>query len=60
MQQKSRSKVMLALDNFEFFQASLEMLMPYHCNSLSLCYLKNDGILHFNLNEASIAQKCCI
>lgn len=35
---------MLTLDDFEFFQASLEIPMPYHCNSLFLFYLKDAGI----------------
>lgn len=47
---------MLTLDYFEFFQASLEIPMPYHYSSLPLFYLKDAVILNFNLKKASIAQ----
>lgn len=43
---KSRQKVMLTLDEFEFFQASLEILMLYNCTFLPFCYLKDADILH--------------
>lgn len=47
---------MLTLDYFEFFEASLEIPMPYPYSSLPLFYLKDAVILNFNLNKASIAQ----
>ena len=56
-EKKSGQKVMLTLDYFEFFQASLEIPMPYHYSFfLPLFYLKDAVILNFNLKKASIAQ----